>query len=273
MQGSVQCLPPPFPADTTHTMAFFERLSDTRYLPTEHTGGAWNIREQHIAPAIGLLAHHLERDAAARGHGFLIARLSYDILGTIPIEAMEADVQVLRAGRTIELVEATLRHDDRPALRVRAWLMRPNDTQAIAGTPIAAIAAPESMPAWDPGTVWPGGFIKSVEIRRHDQGPGRATYWARAKHALLDGEPVSPLARAATLFDLSNGMAVRADPKEVAFPNLDLTAPLFGMPESEWLSFDTSVSFGHQGLGLTSTVLHDARGPIGMLGQALTVRP
>lgn len=34
-------------------MAFFERLSDTRYLPTEHTGGAWNIREQHIAPAMG----------------------------------------------------------------------------------------------------------------------------------------------------------------------------------------------------------------------------
>jgi len=91
--------------------------------------------------------------------------------------------------------------------------------------------------------------------------------------ALLDGEPISPLARAATLFDLSNGMAVRADPKEVAFPNLDLTAHLFGMPEGEWLGFDTSVSFGHQGLGLTSTVLHDARGPIGMLGQALTVRP
>lgn len=254
-------------------MAFFDRLSDTRYLPTEHAGGAWNIREQHIAPAIGLLAHHLECDAAARGHGFLIARLSYDILGTIPIEAMEADVQVLRGGRIIELVEATLRHDDRAALRVRAWLMRPNDTQAIAGTPIVAIAPPESMPAWDPRTVWPGGFIRSVEIRRHDQGPGRATCWARAKHALLDGEAVSPLARAATLFDLSNGMAVRADPKEVAFSNLDLTAHLFGTPEGEWLGFDTSVSFGRQGLGLTSTVLRDARGPIGMLGQALTVRP
>ncbi len=100
-----------------------------------------------------------------------------------------------------------------------------------------------------------------------------ATYWARAKHAPLDGEAVSPLARAATLFDLSNGMAVRADPKEVAFPNLDLTAHLFGMPEGEWLGFDTSVSFGRQGIGLTSTVLHDARGPIGTLGQALTVRP
>ncbi len=127
-------------------MAFFERLSDTRYLPTAHVGGAWNTNEQHIAPAMGLLAHHLERDAAARGHGFLIGRLSYDILGTIPIEAMDAHVQVLRGGRTIELVEATLSHQDRAAMRVRAWLMRPNDTAAIAGTPLARIAAADTMP-------------------------------------------------------------------------------------------------------------------------------
>ena len=76
-----------------------------------------------------------------------------------------------------------------------------------------------------------------------------------------------------TKFDLSNGMAVRADPRTVAFPNLDLTAHLFRVPEGEWLGFDTPVSFGQQGLGLTSTVLHDARGPIGTLAQALTVRP
>jgi hypothetical protein len=33
-----------------------------------------------------------------------------------------------------------------------------------------------------------------------------------------------------------------------------------------------AVSFSRQGLGLTSMVLHDARRPIGMQGQALTVR-
>lgn len=254
-------------------MAFFERLSDTRYLPTAHTSGAWNIHEQHIAPAIGLLAHHIERDAAARGHGFMIGRLSYDILGTIPIDAMDARVEVLRGGRTIELVEATLLHDGRAALRARAWLLRPNATGAIAGTPIAPLPSAESMPAWDPASVWPGGFIQNVQVRRLDHGPGRAQYWARALQPLLADEPVSALARAATLFDLSNGMAVRADPKDVAFPNLDLTAHLFTLPQGEWLGFDTSVSFGPQGIGLTSTVLHDMHGPIGSIGQVLTVRP
>ncbi|PSD29509.1 thioesterase family protein, partial [Stenotrophomonas maltophilia] len=124
-------------------MAFFERTGPTTFVPTPHTGGAWNTNEQHIAPAIGLLAHVLERDCACRDTGFVIGRLSYDILGPIPIEPVEADVQVVRPGRTIELVEGTLSHNQRPALRVRAWLMQPRDTRSIAGTPFARIAPPE----------------------------------------------------------------------------------------------------------------------------------
>lgn len=68
-------------------------------------------------------------------------------------------------------------------------------------------------------------------------------------------------------------MAVRADPRDIAFPNRDLTVHFFGTPQGEWLGFDTSVSFGSGGFGLTSTVLHDERGPIGSIAQALTVGP
>mgnify|MGYP000616146169 CR=1 FL=1 len=90
---------------------------------------------------------------------------------------------------------------------------------------------------------------------------------------LLDGEPVSGLAHAARLFDIANGMTVRRDPREVAFPNLDLTAHLFAEPTGDWLGFDTRVSFGDRGLGLTASVLHDERGPVGTMSQILTVRP
>lgn len=254
-------------------MAFFERTGPTTFLPTLHTGGAWNTNEQHIAPAIGLLTHILERDCPRRATGFVVGRLSYDILGPIPIETVEVDVQVVRTGRTIELIEGTLSHNQRPALRLRAWLMQPRDSSGIAGTPYARIPPPEQMQPWVPSTIWPGDFIKNVEIRRNFQEPGSATYWARARQPLLDGEPVSKLAQAASLFDVANGMAVRADPQAVAFPNLDLTVHLFGMPQGEWLGFDTSVSFGSTGLGLTSSILHNENGPIGAIGQALTVRP
>jgi hypothetical protein len=254
-------------------MAYFTRLGNATFLPTGHTGGAWNIDEQHIAPAMGLLTHVIELDCARRAQDFTIGRLSFDILGTLPMEEMHTQVQVLRPGRTIELVEATISQNGRAALRARAWLMKSRDTGAIAGTTLAAIPAIADMAHWDPTTIWPGGFIGSIDIRRAWREPGRAAYWVRANHPLLDGEAVSALARAATLFDVANGMAVRADPQAVAFPNLDLTAHLFATPRGQWLGFDTSVSFGANGIGLTSSTIHDDTGPVGTLAQTLTVRP
>jgi hypothetical protein len=73
--------------------------------------------------------------------------------------------------------------------------------------------------------------------------------------------------------DIANGMAVRTSPGQVAFPNVDLTAHFFARPGDGWLGFDTTVSFGADGIGLTASVIHDERGPIGTSAQCLTVRP
>ena len=254
--------------------AYFERLGERRFRATEHTGGAWDLDTQHIAPALGLLAHVVEtgRDVR-RQDGLVITRLSYDILGTVPVEEFDVDVHLLRAGRTIELVEAVLIHAGRPAVLLRAWLMAPRDTSAVAGTPHDRIPEPDETEPWDPTSVWPGGFIRSAEVRRHQREPGRASYWVRTDVALVAGEEVSPLSRAAGLLDIANGMTVRAAPEDVLFPNIDLTAHFFEQPRGEWLGFDTTVSFGAGGVGLTTTVLHDERGPIGTSSQSLTVRP
>jgi hypothetical protein len=255
-------------------MAYFRRLDDTRFEATEQVSGAWSTDTQHIAPALGLLAHAVEVDRdRRRSDGLRIARLSYDILGTVPVETVELDVRVARPGRTIELVEASLRHDGRGVVLLRAWLMQHRETPAIAGTPLAPLPPPADVAPWDATSVWPGGFIGSAEVRRDQDEPGRARFWVRTKTPLLDDEPVSDLARFAGLLDIANGMTVRADPGEVAFPNVDLTAHFFEEPRGEWVGFDTSVSFGRTGLGLTSSVLHDERGPVGTLAQLLTVRP
>ncbi|TCN40057.1 thioesterase superfamily protein [Rhodococcus sp. SMB37] len=255
-------------------MSYFERTGGNSFRATEHVGGAWNTAEQHIAPAFGLLAHVVgcDRDAR-RDDGLVIGRLSYDILGVLPIGDMDVEVTVLRPGRTIELVEAVLSHGGRAAVRLRAWLMAPGATDALEGSALPRIASPDEMKPWDASEVWPGGFIESAEIRRDQVEPGRASFWARSPIPLLADEKVSDLAHAVRLFDISNGMTVRADPKTVAFPNLDLTAHLFRQPHGEWVGFDTTVSFGADGIGLTSSVLHDIYGPIGTMSQILTVRP
>lgn len=255
-------------------MAYFSRISGTRFAPTEHVGGAWDLETQHIAPSLGLLVHAVEQDAARRGvTGLRISRLSYDIFGTVPITEVDVTVEVVRPGRTVELVEAKLSYLGRTIVALRAWLLQSSDTAGVAGTTFAGIPGPEALPEWRPGAVWPGGFIASAQVRRSETEPGNAVYWVRTSEPLIAGEEVSVLAARAGLFDISNGMTVRADPTLVAFPNVDLTAHLFRYPVGEWLGFETHVSFGPDGSGLTHSVLHDQNGPFGSSSQSLTVRP
>lgn len=256
------------------TTAYFERLDDGVFRATEHVSGAWDTSTQHVAPALGLLAHAVERDRdARRDDGLVVARLSYDILGTIPVDVVDVSVEVLRPGRTIELVQATFGHGGRTGLILRAWLLEERDTAALAGGRLPWVPGPDAVPPYDPTAIWPGGFVASAQVRRAQQEPGRAVIWVRTDVPLVDGEEVSDLARLAGLLDISNGMTVRVPPADVAFPNVDLTAHLFRRPRGEWLGLDTTVSFGPSGLGLTSSVLHDVDGPFGTSAQVLTVRP
>lgn len=255
-------------------MAYFERLGPGSFRPTDHVSGAWDESTQHIGPALGLLVHAVELDLAGRRDDpMVISRLTYELLGVVPMDAVDVEVEVIRPGRTIELVEATYSHGDRTGIRLRAWLQQPRDTAAIAGDAFDPLPPPQEMEPWDPTSVWGGGYLASARVRRDLRGPGRARYWVRTDVPLLAAEEVSTLARMTALVDIANGMAIRADPAVVTFPNIDLTAHLVRSPAGEWLGFDTRVTFGPGGLGLTASVIHDEDGPVGTVSQSLTVRP
>lgn len=253
---------------------YFERLDGTRFRATSAVQGAWNTDEQHIAPALGLLVHVIEQDHAARRSDRLaLGRISFEILGTLPIDAVDLHVRVVRPGRTIELVEATLSHGGRSAVVARAWLIQVVNTEALAGSALPGIPPADELERWDAADVWPGEFVRTAEVRRRQVEPGRAMFWIRPTLPLLEGEAISPTARALSVVDVANGITARVPPAVAVFPNLDLTVHLFRQPLGEWVGFDTTVSFGATGLGLTSSVLHDTEGPVGTAAQSLTVRP
>ncbi len=102
---------------------------------------------------------------------------------------------------------------------------------------------------------------------------GAATVWLATPVALVADEPVSELARFVGLVDTANGIAVRRSPRGWMFPNVDLTTHLHRQPAGRWEGLATTVVFGPDGAGLTTTVLHDLTGPAGRAGQPLTVRP
>lgn len=257
-------------ADST----YFVRTGPHTYRATEHTSGAWRVDEQHIALPIGLLAHILETDFAARRDDRLfLARISVDILGPIPIGEMEYEVRVLRPGRSIELVEAHLSYGGRPAVTMRGWFLQERDTASVAGTTLSTIPSLGEHQEWVPSQEWPGGALAALSCRRLRRAPGRGTFWLSSAIPLVDDAPVGAVPRAAALFDFANGMVTREDPEAVFFPNLDLTAHLLRPPQEGWIGFDTSVTFSANGVGLTHSVLHDEAGPLGSLSQILTVRP
>lgn len=261
--------------NTPATRSYFERIDDHRYKPTPHVGGAWDTAEQHFSPLGGLIVHAIERERAGRpGTGMVLSRVSFDILGRLAIDECEIRVETVRPGRTIELVEATVLIAARPVVRARAWYLTAIDTSAVAGGGAARLTPPEEVASWPMASVWPGGYIASLDVRPlAPPQPGRATAWLSTGTDLVAGETASPTASWIALVDTANGIAVRHSPEEWMFPNVDLTIHLHRLPEGRWTGLDTTVVFGPTGQGLTSTVLHDTAGPVGHAQQILTVRP
>lgn len=254
--------------------AYFVQTGPGRYQPTLHVGGGWNPNEQHIAPVMGLLAHEIETDHASRRSDRLtISRASYDIYGVLPMDAFEVSVEVIRPGRTIELVEARLSYQGRVAITLRAWLLASSDTTSLAGDGYPSIASLEDTPPWDFSSLWPGGFVASVETRRSQTGIGQANSWVRPRFPLLADTTVSKTAAMLGVVDVANGLCPRSLPTEVAFPNVDLTAHLLRAPTGGWLGLTSNASFGPSALGLTHTVVYDDIGPVAVVSQSLTVRP
>lgn len=253
--------------------AFFERLSPTAFRATSMTEGAWDPEQMHVAPGMALLVHAIEADRDARRDDRPgVTRVSVDILGPAPVAEVEVDVRVRRAGRTIELVEAALRHDDRDVLLARAWLQQEYDTSAIAGSPLPSIPGPDELEADDAAAGWSGAFAHSLHLRRRELEPGHGQFWLRSDTPLLEDEATSPTANAFRVIDVANGMSPRVPPTVASYPNLDLTVHLFRRPRDGWIGFDKTASFGARGVGLTRSTLYDADGPLGSAEQVLTVR-
>jgi hypothetical protein len=255
--------------NTPYPDAFYVRDGD-QLVSTLHAQGAWQPGEQHLSPASGLVLAEIERQLPSDK---LISRVSFDVLGVIHSGPFTIDVNMVRPGRSIELIEARMMHGGQTSIHARVWRLCASDTQAVQGTEWASLPPPDAMPALAFSSIWDGGYIASLEARQAvDARPGRASTWLRTPFSLVAGESDPPVAGFVKLIDTANGLAVRQDPRQVFFANVDLTIHFVRRPQAGWVGFDTRVAFGPSGLGETFSVLSDIRGPVGTAAQSLTVR-
>lgn len=253
--------------------SYFTRVDADTFAPTAFAAGAWREDELHLAPVAGLVIDYLERWRRRHAPALVFSRFSIEALGQIAREPIELSLEVVRPGRTIELIEATAVIGGRTTIRARAWLLQESDTAEVAGNDFAPLPPPAAFTTPSLLKKWDGGLISTVTAVQSDETrPGRAQVWVTTDVDLIDGETATELGEFAKLFDTANGVSWRQDPREWMYPNVDLTAHLFRTPVGRWLGLDTTAAFGPRGIGLTSSVLHDEQGPVGMLAQSLTLR-
>lgn len=267
----------PMPGHTTELAVgdfFYEPLGDGRYRSTVHAQGAWNAHEQHMAPATGIIAHELELFQPRPD--MRMAKVGLDILGIIHGGEFEVRTRLVRPGRTIELLEAELSCAGRTAIVARAWRLKTQDSASVAAFEDHPVSHPERLQPWDGMSPWPGGYIEQLDFRvEPGHRPGRGVVWLRTPHPMVAGAETSDLVRLLGLVDTANGVAPRVEPGPASwmFPNVDLQIHMHRRPVGEWLGLQAQQTYGNDGVGLTSAVLHDVVGPFGRSEQILTVRP
>ena len=252
--------------------SFYEQLDEGRFRATPRTAGPWSDKAQHLGPVSALLARELER--CQPREDLAIRRVAVDVLGPVPVDELEVTAQVLRPGRSVELVAAELSAGGRAAATARAWRMVRGDTGPQAGGGPAPLADPGSWPELPVLDGWSTGYAAAVEWRfAEGTEPGRAQVWARARIPLLPDEEPSGLQRVLTIADSASGVSSRLDMREWMFINTDLTIHLHREPAGEWVGMDASTAIGPDGAGTGTSALHDASGPVGRGEQALLVTP
>lgn len=254
--------------------AFFEPDGD-RFIPSELTRGPWDPNAQHAGPPSALVGRAIER--CGDPDGGQIGRVTFEILRPVPLTPLKVEAEVVRPGRSVELIEASLSGPEGEVMRASAWRLR---TRAVELDP-ATVAEP---PSHGPGDGEPGGFFDTgVDVGYHTavdyrfvEGsfvePGPALVWMRMRQALVDGEEPSPLQRVLTVADSGNGVSGALDYRRFLFINTDLSVHLHRMPGGEWVCLEARTFPESNGVGLADTALYDERGRIGRSAQTLLVR-
>jgi hypothetical protein len=274
------------------TGAFYEILEESdpggtsrhaRVRSSIHTTGPWSAGVQHAGPPSALLTRAV-RQLGGLPERALPARLTFDILGPVPVADLVLTAQTVRPGRRVALAQATVApaaDQSRPVMTLQAWLVRQvPETEPIPHLPpTPADPAPPRPDPWRPmprPAGWHAGYLDAVDwhwVSGSFEQPGPATVWTRLRAALVAGEDPDPVERLVAVADSASGISAVASPSRLLFVNTDLTLHLTRAPRGTdiWMSAETTLD--PSGVGRTTGVLGDRAGATGRSAQCLFVEP
>jgi hypothetical protein len=260
------------------TGALFTPAGEDRWLPAEATRGPWDVTHQHGGAPATLLAGLIER--AEPGAAMRVARITLEIVRPVPLTELRSEVEVVRPGKRVQLVEARLfSGEDLVTRGVALRLRRDDESPAPAsdgGPPVPA--GPDGgrefrLPHVPPDQEMFGHDGVEVRYVRGGWGPGDAFVWIALRRAVVGGEEPTPVQRAMAAADFGNGVSAVLDWDRFAFINPDLTVYLERDPVGSWVGLDATTRVGPDGTALAESVLYDEQGRVGRALQSLLVQP
>jgi Thioesterase-like superfamily len=254
--------------------ALFRREGDL-FLPTRYTQGPWNPGHQFGGSPAALLATLVEEVPTLVP--MQIARLSVDLLRPVPLDRLTADVRIVREGKRIQVVAASLLAGSTEVARSSALRIRQID---LGDHDLPTGACPNPLPSGplsiddEPFPIpSPPGSRRAVEYLFEGAGGYfREPIWVRLRVDVIAGQPASPVARLAYTADLASGIGqVRGLP--VRAINADLTLNVLRYPEGEWLSLGGRGWMSRAGVGQVQATLSDTAGVAATVSMARLVDP
>ncbi|MGH8983442.1 MAG: thioesterase family protein [Acidimicrobiia bacterium] len=241
-----------------------------RFVPTELTRGPWDPNAMHGGAPGALLARAVERfEPGSAPH---VARLTIDLLRPVPLAPVEICTRMLRPGKKVQIVEASMLSAGTELVRMTALRLREADLDLpqSADDDRLAPGPGEARSYEDEGPLDFGHAVEMSLARGSWETRGPAAVWFRLKVPVVAGETTSPLSRVVAAADFGNGISAPLDWNQGwTFINPDLTVYLHRLPEGEWVGVDAVTWPERRGIAVAEGALHDERGRVGRSVQSL----
>jgi hypothetical protein len=241
-----------------------------RFVPTHYCQGPWDPGAQFGGAPAALLATLVDETPSLVP--MQIARLTTDLMRPVPLTPLTPELHVVREGKKIQVVEASLYADGVEVTRATALRIRRAAVEAD-GLPDGQFANP---PPTEPRAVEedpftsedpPGSRLAMEYLFEGVGGYYAQPGWMRLRLDVIAGERSRPVARLAYVADTASGVGhVRT--VAVSWINADVAINVIREPVSDWLSLEGRSWIGRTGSGQVQATMSDTEGVVSMVSMA-----
>lgn len=241
-------------------------LEGDQLVPAEIARSMWSPDQMHGVAVSGALARALELRLAELGRDDLQpARYTVDLFQPAKMSPCTVETTVVREGRRICLIDASLLQDGEPVARASCIFLLPTES------PSGDVWTPDDHPAPPPEGIAPPSEEARIPHFTSDapwsqsfsdhQNAGRKQTW-QVGLPVVAGEEGTPFQSVASVAD-STSMVVNWGTEGVKFINADITLALARRPVGREVGLSATDRVERDGIAVGTVEVFDRAGPLG----------